>query len=253
MNGWLVSAACAGVRAWTAIYTLPLEQAARRARRAEIDSGLWEFVHDDSQPADGFATAVHILVGALLAVPDDVLWICDHFPRHVRRPDLSLVLRCAIVLVAASSLALSASGPSLDVASAVKVNVVSAGWMVASTSGTETTLVPAIAFCVTNVGDRPTGALQVNAVFSTAGAKPAGMGTAFSPIVGWRGLTPGATSGVVIVRGQRPLLVDPTTLIPPARRSSLGVDASHVNLLVQHEGHWTRIADFPIPPRVMQP
>ncbi|HJZ74018.1 MAG TPA: hypothetical protein VKE51_19900 [Vicinamibacterales bacterium] len=253
MNGWLVRAVCIVVRAWTAIYTLPLEQAAQRARQAEIDSDLWEFLHDDSQAGEGFATVVHILAGALLAVPDDLLWICEQLPRHRRRPSLSAILRCAIVVVAASGLAVSASGPTLDVASAVRVTVVSAGWMAVATRGTEVMLVPAIALSVTNAGDRPTGALQLNAVFSTAGPSRAGLGTAFSPLVGWRGLKPGTTSGVVIMRGHSPLLVDTTELERRARRSSLNVDASRVDLLVQHEGHWTRIGDVPIPPRVIQP
>jgi hypothetical protein len=253
MNGWLSSAACAGVRAWTWLYTLPLERGARRARQAEIESDLWDFRHDDAYADGDFATAVHILVGALLAMPDDVLWICDRRPRHARRPHLSLVLRCAIVGGAASSLVVSASGPAVDVASVVRVNVVSAGWMPVAASGTGSTLAPALAFTLTNTGERPTGALQVNAVFYSAGARRTGMGAAFSPIVGWRGLTPGATSGGIVVRGQGQLLVDTTTLTPHAPPASLGVGESRVALLVQHEGNWTRLADFPIPPRVTQP
>ena len=252
MSGGLARAVGIGVRAWTAIYTLPLEPAARRARRGEIESSLWEFLHDDSQPADDFTAAVHILGGALLAMPDDVLWMCEQLPGHAYRPRLSSILRCAIVVVAVSSLALSASGPSLDVASAVKVNVVAAGWMVVEASAAEATLAPTIVFTVTNASARPTGALQVNARFSGAGARRIEMGTAFSALVGWRGLRPGASSAIAMVRGPGQLRVDATTLTR-ARRSSLGVDAVRVNLLVQHEGHWTRIGELPIPPRVIRP
>src|SRR5262245_43701961 len=240
MSGWLVRAVCLTVRAWSAIYTLPLEPAARRVRRGEIESSLWEFLHDDRAAADGFTTAVQILGGALLAMPDDVLWMCEQLPRHAGRPRLSLILRCAIVVVAVSSLAVSASGPSLDVASAVKVNVAAAGWMVIADSGTEATLAPTIVFTVTNASDRPTGALQVNAQLSSGDARHIEMGTAFSPLVGWRGLRPGASSVVASMRGQSQLLVDAMTLTR-ARRSSLGIDGVRVNLLVQHEGHWTRI------------
>jgi hypothetical protein len=248
-----VSAACAAVRAWTWLYTLPLDPAAQRDRRDEIESDIWEFRHDGARPNAEARAAVHIIAGAVLAMPDDLLWTCEQLPRQLKPPQLSTILRCAIVIVAASSLAVSASGPTLDIARLLRVNVAAAGWMPVDITATEATLVPAFAFTVTNIGDRATGALHVNAVFYQRGAGHQGMGTAFSPIVGWRGLTPGATSARVVVQGRSRSLVDraAVTLLAPLR--SFGVDESRIKLVVQHEGRWTLLGSFAIRGDLIQP
>ena len=246
MNRWLLLAACAAVRAWTWLYTLPLDSTAKR-RRDEIDSDLWEYRNDRSRHHTGAANAVHLLTGAVLAIPDDLLWACEQMPNHLRLPRVSAILRFAIAAVAASTLVVSASGPTLDVVSVLEVNVASAGWIPVAGSGTESTLAPAFAFTLTNTGDRPTSALQVNAVFYRRNAKRDGFGAAFSPVVGWRGLIPGATSDRVVLRGQRRYIADDGSTTAYAPFARLSVDELRVRVFVQHEGRWTLLGDFPIP------
>jgi hypothetical protein len=60
-------------RGWVRLYTLGLRPDARAARRAEIDSDLWEHRHDAAATgATGLAAAV--LRRVLTGMPSDVLW-----------------------------------------------------------------------------------------------------------------------------------------------------------------------------------
>lgn len=63
--------ASAIVRTWTRLYTWGMHQAARDARRGEIDSDLWESAHDPERPSH---TARHVLARLVLGVPDDLRW-----------------------------------------------------------------------------------------------------------------------------------------------------------------------------------
>ena len=65
--------AIALVRAWTRLYTCGLPATVRTARRAEIDSDLWELEHDAEEPRRG-RTAGVILIRLFAGVPDDVAW-----------------------------------------------------------------------------------------------------------------------------------------------------------------------------------
>jgi hypothetical protein len=53
---WIVGAASL-VRSWTWLYTCGLPAAVRDARRAEIESDLWEFFHDPDRAAAVSSTA----------------------------------------------------------------------------------------------------------------------------------------------------------------------------------------------------
>ena len=64
----------------------------------------------------------------------------------------------------------------------------------------QTTLVPAVSFTLTNVADRPLGALQVNALFYLSDDPTRTPGIAFLYAVGWRGLASRATSPSLMVR-----------------------------------------------------
>ena len=61
------------VRAWTRAYTWRLPPAARDARRAEIDSDLWELQRDRDAHAR-LHPAAHIAVRWLLGIRDDLAW-----------------------------------------------------------------------------------------------------------------------------------------------------------------------------------
>jgi hypothetical protein len=69
---WLALAARL-VRAWTFLYTCPLDSDVRDRRRAEIASDLWEFQHDDANRGD-ISSTLHVLRRLGSGIPDDVAW-----------------------------------------------------------------------------------------------------------------------------------------------------------------------------------
>ena len=66
-------------RAWTRLYTGRLDPVLRDARRAEIDSDLWES-HEDARRrgCSAAGVALQILGRLLLGAPHDVLWSLEH-------------------------------------------------------------------------------------------------------------------------------------------------------------------------------
>jgi TonB family protein len=73
MNGWLVRSAMAAVRLWTRVYTSGLPPAAADARRAEVESDLWESAHD-SDPHIRSHFCLQIAARMLIGIPDDLGW-----------------------------------------------------------------------------------------------------------------------------------------------------------------------------------
>jgi hypothetical protein len=71
MKSTLLAVATTLVRGWTCIYTWRLDPRARDARRAEIDSDLWEQSH--ARDAGPFV-ALQIIGRMLLGMPQDVQW-----------------------------------------------------------------------------------------------------------------------------------------------------------------------------------
>ena len=68
--------AVAIVRAWTRLYTGRLESTLREARRAEIESDLWEFQQDSTRAHR--SPAAHVLIRLLLGIPADLSWRAEH-------------------------------------------------------------------------------------------------------------------------------------------------------------------------------
>ena len=243
-----IFAAAAGLtRAWTWLYTLPLEPVDRDGRRREIASDLWECA---AETGPTLTAAVQTLVRALLGVPDDLLWIAERLSarRHVLRP--LAILRVAIGVVGAATVALAAGGPTLDPAQSLKVDVESAGW-VEDVKGSSA-FAPAIAFTLTNIGGQGTSAVAVNAVFHRADDEDGmfGLGTAFAPAVGWRGLAAGTTGPRLLLRGMPLYVVDALTaraVAVPLDR----LDEVHVRLFAHHRGRWTLLGDFRVPAQRM--
>jgi hypothetical protein len=235
----------AGIRAWTWLYTAPLDAIDRDRRRREIASDLWELEHDC-----GGSAAFAAVARAILGAPDDLLWTCERLVARTHAVGWSIVTRIAIIAVAAATVVVSASGPAVDPARALRVNVAAAGWIAAAGAhdASGAAFAPAIAFTLTNVGDRATAALDVNAVFHRARdtGRTLGLGTAFVSIVGWRGLRPGATSAPVLLGGDGLYQIDARTarhIAIPLQR----IDAARVRLFAHHEGRWTLLGDFPVP------
>jgi hypothetical protein len=242
---------CAG--AWTWLYTLPLEASGRADRRREVASDLWEFQADRAQ-ASRLCSAVHVLVRVLLGIPDDLLWTCERIAVDGDAARVSLVIRLAIVAVAVGSVALAAGGPTFDATKGLKVTVEAAGWLRDSSPDpvSRAALAPTIALTLTNVGDQPTPALQVNAVFHRAagGWDDIGLGTAYAPVVGWRGLAVGETSRRIVLQGLGAWVLDAGTgrrMAVPLTR----IDRAGVRLFARHDGRWTQIGNFDIPARAM--
>ena len=65
------------VRAWTRLYTWRLTPDVRDARRAEIDSDLWEFQQDHDERR-GLTSAMHVFVRLMMGIPDDLGWRAEH-------------------------------------------------------------------------------------------------------------------------------------------------------------------------------
>jgi hypothetical protein len=253
MSRWLLTLVAAAVRGWTWLYTLPLDGAAQYARRAEIASDLWEFQHDPTRGDDGVESALHLLARATLGVPDDLLWCCEQLPDHPRAFRPFAVVRFVVVITAASGLVVSASRPPLDVATMLRVDVTSTGWVAVASRRTDRILVPALAFTLANVADRPTSALQVNAVFHGGATNNEGWGATFVSVVGGHGLAAGATSRAIVVPAQGWSVSDAARAARRLAILHVVLPESGVKLFVQHEGRWTLLADYPIRPQVMQP
>jgi hypothetical protein len=240
MNAWLLTTAIATVRAWTWLYTLPLDSTARHARRTEIRSDTWEFEQDRSRHESPARRAFHLFARVVFGMPNDLIWSCEQLREHPRPLRLSVVFRLVVVGVAASGWVVFATGPTLDPAHTLRVNVASTGW-IATGFGNASLRAPVFVFTLTNAGDRRTRALQVNALFYRDGPEHRRLGTAFASAVGGRGLAPGATSPSLILRAQGWAFGDSS--VPPSR----------VKLFVKHDGRWTLLADLPIRPQLMQP
>ena len=86
------------VRAWTCVYTWRLSTHARDARRAEIESDLWEFERDAARPDIG--PAVHVLVRLLRGVPDDLTWRASHVTLGTGSMRAVISLTSAAIVVA---------------------------------------------------------------------------------------------------------------------------------------------------------
>jgi len=83
-----LAAALAIVRGWTRVYTARMDPPLRDARRAEIESDLWE-LHEDARRRGAPPTmiAVHMLLRLALGAADDLAWRAEHIrltPRIVQ-------------------------------------------------------------------------------------------------------------------------------------------------------------------------
>jgi hypothetical protein len=101
-----VRLAAAVVRAWTQVYTWGLARSARDARREEIESDLWESVHDPD--VDRETLALQIWARLLAGVFDDVRWraaqVIDFGPYAWRvAASLALALLLGLWLVRAAT------------------------------------------------------------------------------------------------------------------------------------------------------
>src|SRR5438093_8437520 len=110
------------------------------------------------------------------------------------------VRRLAILTV--SSLVATACGPTVDLKTALKVDVVSTGWFDAGITDGKNKLVPTITFKLTNTSDQTLKLLQVNALFRRVNQPNEEWGSGFMTVVGSEGHTPGATTAALTIKSQ---------------------------------------------------
>jgi hypothetical protein len=97
MTSWLLRFATRAVLVWTHLYTWRLERSVRQARRAEIESDLWE--QRKEAPAN-LRLALHIVGRLVLGVPDDVRWRVERVSSrraYARRPVVWTVASAAVL------------------------------------------------------------------------------------------------------------------------------------------------------------
>ena len=99
MMSRILELAIAVVRMWTRLYTARMPPGLGAARRAEIESDLWEF-HQDRITRRGLHPIVHVLVRLVLGIPDDLCWRAAHVSA-VRPVRTTVVLTGVVLLLAA--------------------------------------------------------------------------------------------------------------------------------------------------------
>jgi hypothetical protein len=150
-------------------------------------------------------------------------------------------LRLSLVLV--SLVVFAGCGPAVDLTKGLQVLNVSTGWYDAGLVNGENKIVPSISFALKNVSDTTLASLQVNALFRLVN-DPAEWGSGFLTAAGSRGLAPGATTDVFVIRSQQGYTsTDPRQ---DMLHNSHFVDAK-VELSAKYgSGQWTRIGVYPI-------
>ena len=99
MTAWLITRAAGLVRHWTRFYTRRLPAPVRDARRAEIESDLWEFLRDRRAPP--LHKALQMIGRLLLGIPDDLTWRAaqqrTHHSSRLRRVAVAAVVAAVLI------------------------------------------------------------------------------------------------------------------------------------------------------------
>jgi hypothetical protein len=96
---WAVRLATSAVRTWTLIYTWQSPEPIRIARCEQIDSDLWEHIHD-ADPRRQAGLALQIIGRLLAGVPDDLGWRIETEPvTGMRRLRVAMTIGAAGMLV----------------------------------------------------------------------------------------------------------------------------------------------------------
>ena len=147
----------------------------------------------------------------------------------------------AIASVLLLALLTPACGRTADVASALKVQVLSTGWHDAAGVPGRNKIVPSASIRVKNVSDRSLPSVQVNAVFRRVG-EVGEWGSAFAA-AGSSGLTPGADATLTLNSERGYTGEDPQEVMLSNRQF---VDVT-VDVFAKYgSAQWTRLGAFPI-------
>jgi hypothetical protein len=93
VTGRLLQVAKALVRCWTAVYTWRMPPELRDARRAEIDSDLWECQQEGPSNA---SLPLQIVARLVLGMPDDLGWRSEYRRPPLRAAQVTWALAAAI-------------------------------------------------------------------------------------------------------------------------------------------------------------
>jgi len=148
-----------------------------------------------------------------------------------------------ILLVLATAVMTMACDKPVDVARAVRADVVASGWLPTGGGDGRNKIVPSISVTLKNVSGDTLNALQVNAVFRRASVKEE-IGSDFRPVAGSGGLAAGAQTGTIVLASQRGYTgTDP---VDDLLRNSQFVDGTVELFVKAGSGQWTRVGEYPI-------
>ena len=216
--------AMAVTRWWTRAYTVGLPAELREARRAEIESDLWESMHDPDVPR---AQIVPRLAGGLV---DDVCWRANHLADESRMVWLTIATGCLLLAAMWEWLARPA----------IMTMLLESIWFYPIVQSAHV-LVIAIFLGLNLILDLRTLGLTLRRVPASEVA---------SHVLPWVG--PSAL--VALVTGMLLFLTEPSRFIenPFLRVEAIALVLAGVNLLVFHAGVYSRVGewdDASTPPR----
>ena len=148
--------------------------------------------------------------------------------------------RALLALVVATT---AACGRPVDVSQAVRVDVVTSGWLAAGVVDGRHKIVPAVSLTLKNVSGQTLTALQVNTVFRRVTTKDE-IGSDFRPVAGASGLPAGMASQNVLLKAANGYTgADP---FDDLLKNSQFVDATVDVFVKAGSGPWTRLGEYPI-------
>lgn len=155
--------------------------------------------------------------------------------------------RPVLVLVALALTMSACGGPTVDLATGLKVVDVATGWRDEGVVDGQNKLVPVAQFKLQNLSDQPLRALQVNAVFRRLNEAQE-LGAHFKAVTQFEGLPPGATSNAISVKSNIGYKgTEPRNVM---LQNSHFIDAK-VEIFAKYSSlQWKRIAEYPIERRL---
>jgi hypothetical protein len=148
---------------------------------------------------------------------------------------------CLAVLLAVTA---AACAPDVDLRKGLQILDVSTGWFDAGIVNGQNKLVPTISFKLKNVSEQKLTVIQVNVLFKRIN-DPAEWGSGFLTVVGSKGLEPGATTEMLMVKSNLGYTGSDQTRQEMLQNSHF-VDARAEFSAKYGSVQWARLAEFPI-------
>jgi hypothetical protein len=146
------------------------------------------------------------------------------------------------VLMLTMAIATGCSAP-VDVTKAVRVNVVTSGWIAAGRSDGKNKIVPSVTLTLNNASDVTLHALQVNAVFRLVSSSDE-LGSDFRPASPAGGLPHRISTDKLMLKSNRGYTgSDP---FEDLLQNSHFVDAKVEVFVKAGAGQWTKLGEYPI-------